>query len=909
MHPQTFGVLELFVKPERYVIPLYQRRYIWTQGRQWQPLWDDIRTKVEEVREKTAQGKQIRPHFLGAIVVAKRQTSGSDLDIYDVVDGQQRLTTFQVFLLAFRDRVKGLDRSVHQRVRAHTRNGNEDLEVRPHEQYKVWPTRFDQPLFTEIWGHSDPDALVQAVQAEQQQHRPVGNIKAAYAFFSTQLAAWLAQDEQHAAALLDTLKQYLQVVRIDLHPEDDPQVIFETLNARGEALQAADLIRNFIFQHAEQQHLDVESLFQQYWAAFDIDRSFWRELVSRGRVRRDQLTWFLTYFLTVQHGREISEGNIFDEFKTWWRGVMNLTVEARLAELKRFADAYLQLNQAAVDTRLGILRVRLDALDTTTLTPVLLYLLTESLPAAELDQILLNLESYLVRRYTAGLTSKNNNQRFLQLLTRLKERQRSEEALSEGALSAAFVRRFLSEARGDSVRWPDDAEFRTHLLNDATYKTLSPRGAVLLLEAAEARLHSDRQELLRFAGTSSVEHVMPRRWEKHWAPPTPDAGTDPAMLAARRDTVLHNLGNLTLVTQKLNASLSNKSFLEKKPHLTKQTLRMLNAYFQDRSTWDEAAIRERAERLADALLQTWPAPIAQGTALPEPIVPDPAVSSDAEKQFDHWLKAPSGYFQVEELEKEGIQGVQFIHRSWSRSWKLVVFRSEEDGEERLTFEVRNDFGVSDPFYARSQAVFARLKEPLELSFGEQLSEVGNGYRIRLDPDLSASELQGVFDRVCVLFIPAVEREITTSLALQAPSALTEVMQRAWPLLPEGWTFLMRDLEPGRKGQQLRIGHASWPTTLYLTYRIVQRQDGRLSVGVQDDTGKAFFLKAALQARWPELVEVVRQAFPGVEEKVGSGISQFVDVMLPLGAGSAEAAETLQALIAATQPLLEQIVAP
>ena len=145
------------------------------------------------------------------------------------------------------------------------------------------------------------------------------------------------------------------------------------------------------------------------------------------------------------------------------------------------------------------------------------------------------------------------------MLNRLRERLKTIGDLDGPALNAAFVREFLSEGQGDSVRWPDDNEFRNHLLNDPTYKVLKPRGVVMLLEAAEARLHSDRQEVLRFAGTSSVEHVMPRRWEKHWYPPAPQEDVDSTTLIARRNTLLHNLGNLTLVTQKLNTSIDRKS--------------------------------------------------------------------------------------------------------------------------------------------------------------------------------------------------------------------------------------------------------------------------------------------------------------------------------------------------------------
>ena len=909
MDPFKFSVLDLFVKPERYVIPLYQRRYIWTKEKQWRPLWEDIQAKVAEVMAKSVAGQEegIRPHFLGAIVVSKRQTAGASLPIYDVVDDQQRLTTFQVFLLAFRDQLRGKDdlKKQYGRLRVHTRNGSEDLEVEPEEQYKVWPTRFDQPMFAEIWGHADPQQHLNSIQQALSRHEGIGNIKQAYAFFSAELQTWLSEDAARADTLLNTLKQHLQVVRIDLLPGDDPQVIFESLNARGEPLQAADLIRNFIFQQVDHQKLGVEEYFQKYWAAFDEDRSFWRELVSRGRVRRDQLTWCLTYFLTVQHAREISEASLFQEFKVWWQEQEKVShsIKDRLDELLRYANAYLKLMRAAPDTRLGLLAHRLEALDTTTLTPLLLFLLThDELPASEFNGIVLNLESYLVRRFTCGLTSKNYNQRFLTLLARLKGEVNSRSTV-QPALTTEYVRRFLSEGDGDSVRWPDDEEFLQHLTHDPLYRTIKPRGVVMLLEAAELVKHTDKQEKLLFTGKSTVEHVMPRRWESHWTAPDPVEGVDETALVNRRHHLVHTLGNLTLLTHKLNSSLSNSAFKIKRPAITQQTLRLLNSYFQDFTEWNEEKIEERSAKLAQDILTVWPAPAlsakirkeALSTAASQSVVDNLSV-------FDQWLKGDfPQYWRAEPYATAESQGVQFVPRQWSRNWKIRVYAYEEAGLDRLTLEIREDFGSSDPTKSVAATAFMQMLEPLRLSLGDLLEEVAdeNRFVLHLDPDATAEEIQTIVNRVMAIFIPRIARALWEEKQPSSPYHLDALTSGIWPLLPDGFMLLPVEMDDRR---YRRIPRAGWKAPADLHFEVRQKGE-TVVVALDDEVNNSHPLKAKLRQIWPQL-QAAAQA--GTQLKVvdrKTTTNQVLEIPLPLGVSSEVVANELRRLIQATEPVL------
>ena len=109
MKPANLTVLELFQKQQRYVVPLFQRQYIWSQEKQWEPLWDDILFKANQILEQAVgQHQQINNHFLGAIVLSPIKTAGLQMWAKSIIDGQQRLTTMQIILIALRDYAKSV---------------------------------------------------------------------------------------------------------------------------------------------------------------------------------------------------------------------------------------------------------------------------------------------------------------------------------------------------------------------------------------------------------------------------------------------------------------------------------------------------------------------------------------------------------------------------------------------------------------------------------------------------------------------------------------------------------------------------------------------------------------------------------------------------------------------------------
>src|SRR5689334_6610928 len=161
MKPTTISIYELFQMERRYVVPLFQRPYVWTRERQWEPLWEDIALKADEIVEYGGnRSYQFRKHFLGAVVLNQIPFFGLDVAATEVIDGQQRLTTLQVLMIALRDYTKAVGyHKADQMLQIMTRNSSAPANGSKHQQYKVWATTTDRAVFEAVWECGSPAAL------------------------------------------------------------------------------------------------------------------------------------------------------------------------------------------------------------------------------------------------------------------------------------------------------------------------------------------------------------------------------------------------------------------------------------------------------------------------------------------------------------------------------------------------------------------------------------------------------------------------------------------------------------------------------------------------------------------------------------------------------------------------------
>lgn len=627
MKPTKMSVFELFEKTRRYVVPLYQRQYVWTREGQWEPLWEDIREKAAALLDP-GQKKTPPNHFLGAIVLNQIPTFGLQIDAAQVIDGQQRLTTLQLFLAGLQDLVATTDNDALNRGLTPLTRHSGVMEDELIEPFKVWPTNADRSDFMKVMA-AGSRLKVEATFPEQIKGRkklPRGTMAEAYLYFYSSIHDFVSEldpttgctayQAANIQALYNALRKHLEVIVIELEKDDDPQVIFETLNFGGVPLYPSDLIRNFVFLRANKQNENPDKLYNELWQEFDTAPAesingdsgfFWKRMEKQGRIKRTRLDLFLHHYLTYRKEDEINIGHLFREFRDWWESKPRGVAE-ELQSLRKHSDIFRSFFVPDPKTRLGQIAIRLRKLDTSTVYPVLLLLAAEragGMPELEFNAILDDLESYLIRRTICGLTIKQYNRFFLSLLQSLRK---------AGLVNSQNVRDFLLAAQGPSTVWPTDKEFEKAWLGEPAYAKLGPAIAGMVLEAIDQRLRTTKCENISIQGSLTVEHVLPQGWAEHWPLDGQPADTATGETAEDiRNRLLHSFGNLTLLTHPLNASISNGPYSVKRPEITKQSSLRLNVYFQDVASWDEGGIFSRGKELLEIARVLWPYP-PQATA-------------------------------------------------------------------------------------------------------------------------------------------------------------------------------------------------------------------------------------------------------------------------------------------------------
>lgn len=593
------------MQPQRLVVPLFQRRYVWNQDNQWEPLWNDVVRVAERLLNQPKAKHQ--PHFLGAVVLQQVQNPVGLMQTRTIIDGQQRLTTLQLFLDALHAELLSVGALAPAARLEPLITNAQPFCSKPEDRFKVWPTNRDREAFNAVMGAEPP------VNHDELGFRGEKMVEA-HRFFSDQAREWLTADEasetQARAAAIETVaRELLQMVLIDLGADENAQEIFETLNARGAQLTAADLIKNFIFQRLLEAGAEVEDIYERYWK--DFESGFWEKEISVGRFRNARSSIFLNHLLIARTGVEVVAREVFDRFKRFADHDAGLPMNQLLVQIYNASQVYRHfvpdgsMHVAQVD-RLGLFVYRTGVLESEVIKPLLLWLLDPEQGAVPQDQFVKALEvmeSWMVRRMLVRATTKAYNKIIAELITLLRKSSRD--------LAGEIIEDSLAKQTNSSSYWPDDAEIREELEMLLAYRRLGRGRLRMVLEAIEDHLRGFR------AGKSglgdervarskyAIEHVMPRKWITNW--PLNDANED------ERDRLSHTLGNLTLLTGKLNSKVSNGPWLGndgKRGGLEAHDVLMLNRELVRNAPhwWNDEMIRQRTRDLANIIISIWPVP-------------------------------------------------------------------------------------------------------------------------------------------------------------------------------------------------------------------------------------------------------------------------------------------------------------
>lgn len=623
-NPRTLDTL--FNSQLRYVVPMFQRLYVWKENPQWATLWEDVSEKALLLLNE----KKTNPHYLGALIIeGVRPSSPREIKRFLIIDGQQRLTTLQLMFCAYRDvaRKHGwttLDRTVTR----YLENADSDVMENPEEElFKIWPTMLNRDAFRSIVSAGSAAEVSKrhplVYLPRKRKPEPRSNLAEAYLYFSKTITAWIeatakefARTQEEAAfVLLQSLQQDFCVVEISLSDGDDSQEIFYSLNSQGQPLTQSDLLRSLIFMRAEKERIDRDEIFAEHWSKFET--AFWSTEVKRGGRIYSRLDLGLRYFLMAKTGQMVDARRVNDEYRIWISSCPTRypTVKEELADFTRHGSVY-QRYESAIPSVLpctDLRRVLLD-FDVSTALPLIMFLELEAgLNSEQIGDCFAIVESFIARRVFTGEETKEYNKLFVDVIGALHGLQ--------GVAVRSALRTKLLAGGGTTRQWPTDGEVIEKAMSRPVSREIKTPALRLILERIEVFLRGKKTENMDIPAGLQIEHVMPEKWAEHWLLNDIAIPADVAMFPYRahddllplvdtvrqRNRTLQTLGNLTLLNKHLNPAASNTAFSTKLDEYRNSVLR-LNRYFDTATSWNEEAIAKRSKVLGEAICNIWPRP-------------------------------------------------------------------------------------------------------------------------------------------------------------------------------------------------------------------------------------------------------------------------------------------------------------
>lgn len=551
-------LLDFFKKSPQFVIPIYQRTYSWTE-QECHQLWDDIM--------RAGRDDAVTVHFVGSIVYVEKslyQIAAQSPVL--VIDGQQRLTTVTLLIEALARRL-GTSEPLEGFAAKKLRN-----------YYLLNPEEQGEGRYKLLLTQTDKASLINLVEQHDSPNDHSIRIAGNFELFQE----WIAAVDDELEALCRGLAK-LAIVDISLsRDQDNPQLIFESLNSTGRELSQADLIRNFVLMGLEPQ-LQTD-LYEQYWRRVEVD--FGQE----GYVTH--FDSFMRHYLTVKTGEIPNVREVYEAFKKHARSpdIAKAGVEALVADIRVFASYYCAMALGTEpDAELKAAFQDIRELKVDVAFPFLLELYRDydlkNLTKDEFLQSVRLVESYVFRRAICAIPTNSMNKTFAGF-TRSLKKDRYLESIQANFLLLPSYRRF-----------PLDDEFKRDLQHRDLYNFRSRSYWLRRLE------NHDRKERVP-VDEYTIEHILPQNenLSSEWKA---DLGPEWQRV---QQTWLHTLGNLTLTGY--NSELSDLPFLRKRDReggFADSPIRM-NEGLAKLEHWNEDEIRKRAEGLASQAVNVWAEP-------------------------------------------------------------------------------------------------------------------------------------------------------------------------------------------------------------------------------------------------------------------------------------------------------------
>lgn len=554
MDARKGNIFEILNGNKQFLIPVYQRYYSW-DIEQCRRLWNDI----VDMQKRNKAG-----HFVGSIVNIVEQAMPTGVQKYMIIDGQQRMTTLTLLLLALRD-------YAIQRPEDTTINSRRIDNMLLKNEYEVGDERY-KLLLTE----TDRDILIRLVESKPIPDGTKSRLIDNYKFFSGKIA----DRDLQPAEIYESIGK-LQIVNITLdRTMDDAQAIFESLNSTGKELSESDLIRNYVL-------MGLEPSEQTY-----VYEHLWRpmEQLFVYETQDSVMDSFFRHYLTMKLTRIPKQGRVYEEFKLYHLNCEFGTIRELCQDLLNYAKSYTdivfkrsnnaelkRLYEDIVDLRMEVsypflLKVHNDCAEGT---------ITED----NLKEILRLCISYVLRRSICDIPTNSMNKTFATLRNSI----RPDDYMN--SVKAFFV------LQDTYKEFPDNDKFMAAFMSRDIY-IMRARNYIL------SRLENFGNKAPIIIENYTIEHIMPQNTSlsPEWQH---DLGVNWKEI---QKTYIHTIGNLTLTAY--NSEMSDRPFMDKMnmPGGFKESALRLNAYLVKLTEWNEDYIKERAQQLAAKAVQIWSYP-------------------------------------------------------------------------------------------------------------------------------------------------------------------------------------------------------------------------------------------------------------------------------------------------------------
>ena len=587
-----FGKTLYWFQEENLIIevPFFQRPYVWDEEN-----WQSLVSSIESARASTLP-------FIGSFIMQKKKEQKN----YWVIDGQQRITTLTVFIKCFLD----FNKTLHPNTKTYLNGMIYNTKMVDSETYvstpRLIPSNADKESYEKVM---DEELDISSLKEGE------SRIVDCYLYFKKYFEGLDKASIKELTDKLVTTSKY--VIAITLDENDDEQEIFDTVNSLGKRLTNSDIVKNYLYQRMKSFAGNNDALinkvlshYKKYWEKIFIEgerRDFWDERISLGRITTTNLDAFLKDYGTVKGIYVPSESGGFDglakKYKEYIDGLSEEALTAFSMELSDYAETFYQMkidyqncDDFRISDALNTTLLIIDKLELSTFNPYILKLVKDN--DSNRDSNLKALQRFIIQRFMWKASIKNYNK------------------VCSSLLASANPQNYLNSYNEQTidVAWDQFPQGLKSIKN-------TPANLLLfIIEMIRRNQNGEDNYADALVFNKTLEHVMPQKWEKNWlsVPSYYLNDNDEYVLLEdiedirkNRKSKIYSFGNMTLLTSKLNTSISNESFKNKIEGGKHKGIKafvgtlsvaqeIVDAYNENKS-WDERNIIERETALFNEL--------------------------------------------------------------------------------------------------------------------------------------------------------------------------------------------------------------------------------------------------------------------------------------------------------------------